>query len=305
MTKNRITASSPGFSAQSYWMPEHFVQTAWAGHAPFASWLMGAITPSTVVELGTHNGFSFFVMAETARRLELTPKLYAIDTWAGDDHAGFYSEAVYESVRKICIEEYPATTTMLRSLFSEAVDSFGDGSIDLLHIDGRHGYDDVKEDYELYRPKLSDRAVVIFHDTTEKKEGFGVYRFWDELSATAPSFTFHHSHGLGVLAPGPRPPQAITEFLAAANADPDAMRAEYSRLGDVVYRLNYSRVELPGLVEQLQEDNAHLAGDLGHSERLRGVAEDELASVRNSFSWKVTKPVRGVRALARGSRPAS
>jgi hypothetical protein len=292
MDRNDATVLSAGVDATSFWIPRHYMVSAWMEHASFTSWLVGALEPAIVVELGTHNGFSFFTMAETARRLSLPTHFYAIDSWEGDDHAGFYDDDVYESVLKIATDDYPDTTTLVRAYFSDAVDRFENGSVDLLHIDGRHGYEDVKEDFELYRPKLSDRAVVIFHDTHEFKEGFGVHQFWDEVATTAPSFTFHHAHGLGVLAVGARAPQAILDFLAAANGDPDLMRETYERLGIRVRHFSY--------IELLLEENAHLKGDLGHAQRLLSESQAETAHLTNSSSWRITALLR--RAISAGRR---
>lgn len=33
----------------------------------------------------------------------------------------------------------------------------------MLHVDGRQRYEDVKEDFETYLPKVSDRSAVLFH----------------------------------------------------------------------------------------------------------------------------------------------
>jgi hypothetical protein len=161
------------------------------------------------VELGTHNGFSFFVFAEAVRRLGIECNVDAVDSWQGDDHAGHYGEEVYSSVVSIAETEYRDLTRLHRAFFNDAVSDFADGSIDILHIDGRHGYDDVKEDFETYVPKLSSRAVVVFHDTHEFQEGFGVHTYWDELASTKPSFNFHHGHGLGVLAFGSDVPEPV------------------------------------------------------------------------------------------------
>jgi len=218
--------------ATDSWFPKHIMRSAWFEHAPFASWLITNLQPDVVVELGTHNGFSFYAIAETAKRLDLPTQLHAIDTWEGDDHAGYYGNQTFDYVTAVS-EQYP-NTHLHRATFADAVTDFPDASIDLLHIDGRHGYEDVKEDYETYLPKLSDRAVVIFHDTNHYGDGFGVHQFWGELETTAPSFHFLHGHGLGVIAPGTNPPDIILAFMQAAQANPQLVRHTYHQLGQII-----------------------------------------------------------------------
>ena len=266
----------------AYWFPQHYVPSAWLEHAPFASWLVSALRPRSIVELGTHNGFSFFVFAEAVRRLGLECAVDAVDSWQGDDHAGFYGEDVYAGVASIATAHYPDFTRLHRAYFSDAVSAFADGSIDLLHIDGRHGYEDVKTDFETYLPKLSSRAVVLFHDTHEFHEGFEVHRFWDELALTKPSFNFHHGHGLGVLAYGKEVPGSISEFLTQASEHGSIVRNTYHRLGSEVSRVFSDRLELE-----------RLAG----MDLLLDAAREELALHRKSVSWRVTAPLRWVRAL--------
>jgi len=323
---------SATLSAASYWMPVHYPVTAWAEHAPFASWLIDAARPRTVLELGTHNGFSFFAMAEAARRLGLPTRLTAIDSWLGDDQAGFYGEEVFSEVSAIAQRDYPGVTRLIRGYFADEAEQIEDGSIDLLHIDGRHGYDDVRADYELYRGKLSERGVVIFHDTHEFQPGFGVHRLWDELAPTAPSFEFHHGHGLGVLALGSKVPEAVLEFLAETDRDPETVRETYHRLGvEVAMRGEVSA--LRHLVAELQAgvrpSASGVSADypagleranalLGDEVRRLTVEADRLAAVvndyRTSTSWRITAPLRrlssairslrGRRAAARPSRPS-
>jgi hypothetical protein len=128
---------------------------------------------------------------------------------------------------------YGEFSTLIRATFDEALTHFEDGSIDLLHIDGRHFYDDVKYDFSSWRPKLSDRGIVLFHDTQVRKRGFGVYKLWSEVASGAPSFEFFHEHGLGVLGCGKDLAPAVTDLLKLR---PDSevasgVRTVYSRLG--------------------------------------------------------------------------
>jgi len=87
--------------------------------------------------------------------------------------------------------------------FHEALPFFKNKSVDFLHIDGFHSYEAVKNDYETWFEKLSENAVVLFHDTNTFKKNYEVHRFWKELNIRYPGqcFEFMHSHGLGILFP--------------------------------------------------------------------------------------------------------
>jgi hypothetical protein len=268
----------------SYWMPRHAVESAWTEHAPFAAWIIDVARPALAVELGTHNGFSLFAFSEAARRLGISTQFAAVDTWEGDDQAGFYGENVYQSVREIADREYRGSISLHRTTFAEAVESFADGSIDLLHIDGRHGYEDVRSDFETYLPKLSNRAVVLFHDTHEFQEGFGVHRYWDELRVTAPSFEFHHGHGLGVLAVGSEAPEGVLDFIAAATEEPEIARALYAELG-----LNVAAFEE---IERRRVENLALHARIAD-------LEQTVTKLKASTSWRVTRPLRSLSDLRR------
>lgn len=296
-------------SADSVVRPGHTVDSAWREHAAFASWIMAAHRPSSVVELGTHNGFSFFVFCDAVVRLGLETRAYAVDTWEGDEHAGFYGEDVFEAVKRVNDAEYASFSTLLRMTFDDALSRIADGSVDLLHLDGRHRYEDVRHDFESWLPKLSSRGIVLFHDIAERREDFGVWRYWDELSVRWPSFAFEHGHGLGVLAVGDSGlgPQ-MTEFFAAAQHDGDVIRSTYAALGareesDLVREseLQHAAEQSRRRIEQLEAEKAALEGALDSARRdLRGL-QGALDATRASTSWKVTRPLRALgSALRRG-----
>ena len=220
----------------SFWPVEHLCVTAWAEHAPFAFWLIDALRPTSVVELGTHNGYSFFAFCQAVKALGLDTQLYAIDTWEGDVHAGVYDNSVFESVRDIVEQEYPQTAHMVRATFHDARPEFADGSVDLIHVDGRHFYDDVKEDVETYLSAMSDRGVMILHDIVVQERDFGVHQYWAELREKYATFGFTHCNGLGVVAVGPNVPPKVRALVDLTDDGELAglVRSAYARLGAAV-----------------------------------------------------------------------
>lgn len=175
-------------------------ESAWRGHLRFGYDLIANMKPACAVELGTHYGSSFFSFCQAAKDLSLDGTvLHAVDTWEGDAHSGAYGESVYSLVSRTA-ERYPHAR-LVRSTFDEANGLFADGSVDIVHVDGLHTYEAVRHDCELWMPKLAPGGLLLIHDTEVRIWDFGVWKWWEELSARFPSFSFPHSAGLGVVAP--------------------------------------------------------------------------------------------------------
>ena len=222
----------------------------WAGHVPFAFFLVSVLRPKMIAELGTHFGLSYFAFCQTVDYLSLPTRCYAIDTWRGDKHAGRYAENVYLSVKQYNDDHYARFSRLVRSTFDDALPHFPDASIDLLHIDGLHTYEAVRHDFESWRPKLSRQAVVLFHDTNVRELDFGVHRLWAEIAPQFPSFEFWHSHGLGVLGVGDRLSDAMRELFSALQSEEVAQdtRMAYAVLGNALEsRATQSRSQSPAL----------------------------------------------------------
>jgi GT2 family glycosyltransferase len=248
-------------SPLSFWSPEYIEQSAWLDHGPFAFWLIEALKPRAFVELGTHGGYSYFAFCQAVKKLELATRCYAVDHWRGDGHAGHYDEDIFKRVSSHNEAHYASFSRLVRATFDEAVEHFDDGSIDLLHIDGRHFYDDVAHDFESWRPKLSDQAVVLFHDTNVREDGFGVFRLWGEIKDKFPSFEFLHGHGLGVLGYGKNLPDGISDFLKVPQSSEAAIeiRQVYSRLGSA-FKVAYEAAKTQShMAEQLAAQRENLA----------------------------------------------
>lgn len=206
-------------------------KSAWIEHIPFALNLIRILRPKLLVELGTHYGDSYFAFCQAIKENAVDCKAYAIDTWVGDEHAGHYGDHVYQQVQGINEEHYNYFSRLIRSTFDEASQAFSEGSVDLLHIDGLHNYEAVLHDFQTWKPLLSERAVVLFHDTNVRERGFGVWKLWAEISEQYPSFEFEHGHGLGVLAMGNQHDASTLELFNWLRNTPLQARKFYSFLG--------------------------------------------------------------------------
>jgi Methyltransferase domain/Glycosyl transferase family 2 len=226
-----ISNGIPAISPVSFWIPDYICPSAWTEHAPFAFWICEALRPRCFVELGTHFGYSYFAFCQAIERLGLGTAAYAVDNWEGDEHAGLYDESVFQSVVTRNNDKYAAFSSLVRSTFQDALRYFTDGSIDLLHIDGRHFYDDVKENFNQWRVKLTENAVVLLHDTNVREHEFGVWKFFEKVAARYPSFQFFHGYGLGVLIPGHRVPSPLVPLLGAPPQTAHQIRTAYATLG--------------------------------------------------------------------------
>ena len=169
----------------------------WSMHLPFAYDLMREFRPKVFVELGVWKGESYFSFCQSAADHCIPTQCYGIDTWRGDVHMGDFDPEIGIEVAEYNWR-YSSFSKLLTTTFAEAVDQFADGTIDLLHIDGAHTYDDVRRDFERWLPKVSVQGMVLFHDVVVHDRGFGVWRLWQEVAKPGQSFLFGFGYGLGV-----------------------------------------------------------------------------------------------------------
>lgn len=169
----------------------------WHGHFGFACDLISFVRPKILVELGVHNGDSYFCFCESIHHLELSCDCYGIDNWKGDEQSGLYGDEVFEEVSSK--NEKYESSSLIRLNFNDAVSKFEDNSIDILHLDGCHYYESVLKDFNNWLPKVKNNGYILFHDVCIHREGFGVAKLWNEIHNEYPSFLFPHSCGLGII----------------------------------------------------------------------------------------------------------
>lgn len=243
-----------------FWTPDFVEVSAWIEHIPFAFWLIEVLKPKSYVELGVHAGVSYFSFCQAVRTLNLNTSCYGVDTWQGDEHAGFYNDAVYEKVVAHNTDKFSRFSTLIRSTFDEAREYFIDGSIDLLHIDGLHTYEAVKRDFEAWRPKLSKNAIVLFHDINVREREFGVFKCWEELKRQYRTLQFDFGHGLGVLALGKVDNEDLNDLLNDKESGPlyTFIRNLFSERGSVLKEKRDTALLMPRELNRAASQQAAL-----------------------------------------------
>lgn len=280
--------------------------TAWNENISLAFLLFAWFKPKVFVELGTHWGNSYFNICNFVKNNSFDTMCYAIDHWAGDDHAGFYGDEVYEYVSAVNAKEFSDFSKLMRMSFAAAADTFEDSSVDLIHIDGRHGYDDVKEDFFTWLPKLKSNAVVMLHDICVDKDGFGVKDFWTELKDKySNTFEYDIGAGLGVVQLGDGinesflsdllglyPKATIINELIFVESKLSLLKSENLVLRSENHAANSS---IRDLDLKLKESNTKLVANafqIQDVSRQLEVLETHIDNIYKTKSWRYTYPFR-------------
>jgi len=224
-------------------------ETAWAEHIPLAMFLISAIRPKVFVELGAFRGVSYCSFCQAIKSLKIETRAFAVDTWQGDDHAGKLEAGFLTELRAHHDPLYADFSRLVQSTFDDALEHFADQSIDLLHIDGFHTFEAVRHDFQTWLPKMSEKGIVLFHDTNVRERGFGVWRFWANVKEKYPHFEFLHGHGLGVLAVGGEITNELKFLFNADESETRLIREFFYQLGsriEAVLKLHAqeSRIEV-------------------------------------------------------------
>jgi len=216
----------------AYQMPERLTDaSSWHGLIPLAFVLIDLHRPRVFVELGTHMGDSYCAFCQAVSTLELPTSCWSVDTWLGDEHAGRYDSSVYDQLKEWHDPRFGRFSTLIRSTFDQALTHFSDGSIDLLHIDGLHTYEAVRHDFESWLPKMSNRGLILFHDTVVRERDFGVWRLWEELAARYPAMEFRFSHGLGLIGVGTAIDSSVKDWFSMDTAGRNVLEQYFFSLG--------------------------------------------------------------------------
>ena len=137
------------------------------------------LKPARVLEIGTYHGGTLYHWLQNATE---GTTVVSVDNYAvGVDNRSLYQDWIPNGVSLITIKgasEEPQTVEAIRKAIR--------GKYDWVFIDGGHFYEEVKADWENYRPMVKKGGVVVFHDILPPSEvwpDIEVNRLWKEIKA--------------------------------------------------------------------------------------------------------------------------
>jgi hypothetical protein len=285
-------------SKAAYFLPVVLGQSAWYQHVPFAFWLLEKIKPKSYLEMGVHNGISYFAVCEAIKQQGLNTTCTAVDHWIGDSQAGNFDESVFKNF-VMNNEQYSGYSTYKKNNFENAMAEIEDDAIELIHIDGFHSYAAVKNDFSLAHKKINKTTgIILMHDINEYQVTFGVNKFWTELESIYKTFRFNHGHGLGVVLIGSNLDSSLLEIFESKDLEfSNIMRVHFEMLGQRVY-LYAENERLNSITNQTNDQIVKLNQMLQAKDRiiegLKSQFEIDLLRITSSLSWKITGPFRRI-----------
>jgi predicted O-methyltransferase YrrM len=149
--------------------------------------VLRAHPPKTVIEIGTAQGGTLFLLASIAAPDAL---LISVDM-PGGPYGGGYSPERISLYQAFARAQQRIVLIRGDSGHADTLDdvrrALAGASADVLFIDGDHRYDGVSRDFRLYTPLVRSGGVVALHDIASHRDPtIGVQRFWDELKTQFP-----------------------------------------------------------------------------------------------------------------------
>jgi len=129
---------------------------------------------STFVEVGSWMGKSTCYMGEKIKNSPKNIKFYAVDTWVGSEepqHKETIEKLQNENITLFDIFKFNLKdcgvddfVMPLQTISLEAAEQFEDNSLDFVHIDASHDYENVLADIRAWYPKVKPGGFITGDD---------------------------------------------------------------------------------------------------------------------------------------------
>jgi hypothetical protein len=142
----------------------------WFGYERTYDLLLDTIPDGgTFVECGAWLGKSSSYLCDKASMLNKQVNIFIVDSWQGSKNEEDYTHRLAKTadIYQIFLNNMGSRKfTNIKQLSIDAAKNFKDHSLDVIFIDMCHIYECVKEDIEIWYPKLKINGYIAGHDYT-------------------------------------------------------------------------------------------------------------------------------------------
>lgn len=292
-----------------YLRPSKIYPSSFNSHLPFKNWFIKNIKPRLYVELGVGGGTSFFSVCEIIKTFKIDSKCVAVDTWMGGNQNDFVGqEFIFERFINDFLQ-YDQFADFARKTFLDAVNSFRDESIDLLQILDCQNYQEVKQIFDNYLPKISKRGVILLHGINDDSMQMGVNLVWQDVKSNYLTIKFDHGLGLGLVLVGKDVDPELMELSKVQDKDLYVLKNLFKLLGtsiekeylksELEKKLIFDNDELRRINSTQLEKISDLTFEVDRLNKKLDVTEKIRVDLENSRSWKLTAPLRKLKSIIR------
>jgi predicted O-methyltransferase YrrM len=147
----------------------------------FVTHVVRELGASSVLELGTYSGGSTSYLAAARSECKVLTIDFEPKPGAAERLGGFANV-------EILVADTLSTSTVQRAQDASP--------FDLIFFDSLHEYNQISQEWNLYRPLLRPRGVALFDDIPINE---GMMRFWNELEGQKQPLNHLHHSGFGAL----------------------------------------------------------------------------------------------------------
>jgi hypothetical protein len=242
-------------------------------HIPFGMYLVDAVRPRLLVELGAEASQSYTAFTQAIRERELSTLANVVDR-------------AHERA-------------------DQAAARYEDGDVDFVFHDGSGDLASLRRDFAAWKPKLSRRGVFLLLGT----RGGAAEALWNELRGAHPSFELGHGGGIGLLAIGSEPPGQVRALLEPLHQP--QIEGFFALLGRAIAveadkrALDEQLRRQRELMVREQRTFRDLGKEMLALHRAREALETQLADLHSSFTLKVAVRLWKLKDHALHRLPAS
>ncbi len=126
-----------------------------------------SLTNVQIAEVGCWTGTSSLVLASITAKFQ--GKVTCIDWFKGSSDTPLFNPSKHFNVRKIFednIKQYQhgSFIELIEASSEEGVRRFADESLDIVFLDGDHRYPGIRQDIDMWLPKLKKGGIMCGHD---------------------------------------------------------------------------------------------------------------------------------------------